>query len=572
MTSSKEWIEKKIKGDDITQFEYSEFSNFVEIGKGGFGFVRRADIRGTQVALKCLMTKKDEIDDLVNECKILRKVHYHSNINKFLGITKDSDGYYIMILEYANGGSLRDYLGNDERFKSFGWKDKIRMSLDITCGLMCLHKENIVHRDLHSKNILVNNGILLIADFGISKHLEEMTSNSIANVFGMPEYIDPQCYRDSKFKKDKKSDIYSLGVLLWEITSGRPPFPNYENKFALIYHLLSKNREKPIEHTPPKYQNIYQDCWDDVPNKRPDIEEVYGSLKQLELEFDTNEAEPTSQSSNSSTDTYVTSMENVNFLLIEKKSDSPNNTTKFKKNISATQSSNSLTATYVNSVTLINLPIGKLNDSSNPSTKSKKKLEVIIQSYLKYNKTGWTKNYNFINVLKRYESESKEIFNYLINNPTIQHYEIMVGKFYQEGFGTDKNQQKGLKWFLNACKNEDEHGKYEVGACYFHSLGIEKSMLKAKQYFESIVDCGPNIALYKLANCYEFTISLEKEVLISKAFQLYKTSAEKGFIPSQFKVAYHYSHGFYTQINEGEALKWYKSFHKNGGYPDYNVF
>ncbi|CAI2169139.1 11113_t:CDS:2 [Funneliformis geosporum] len=391
-----------------------------------------------------------------------------------------------MILEYANGGSLRDYLGNDERFKSFGWKDKIRMSLDITCGLMCLHKENIVHRDLHSKNILVNNGILLIADFGISKHLEEMTSNSIANVFGMPEYIDPQCYRDSKFKKDKKSDIYSLGVLLWEITSGRPPFPNYENKFALIYHLLSKNREKPIEHTPPN--------------------------------------------------------------------------------------SNSLTATYVNSVTLINLPIGKLNDSSNPSTKSKKKLEVIIQSYLKYNKTGWTKNYNFINVLKRYESESKEIFNYLINNPTIQHYEIMVGKFYQEGFGTDKNQQKGLKWFLNACKNEDEHGKYEVGACYFHSLGIEKSMLKAKQYFESIVDCGPNIALYKLANCYEFTISLEKEVLISKAFQLYKTSAEKGFIPSQFKVAYHYSHGFYTQINEGEALKWYKSFHKNGGYPDYNVF
>ncbi|CAG8599267.1 16386_t:CDS:2 [Funneliformis caledonium] len=178
-------------------------------------------------------------------------------------------------------------------------------------------------------------------------------------------------------------------------------------------------------------------------------------------------------------------------------------------------------------------------------------------------------NFLLIGKKNEYESDSKEIFNYLINNPKItQHSEVVIGKFYQEGFGTDKNQKEGFKWFLKACEKEDEHGKYEVGACYFHRRGIEKSKLKAKECFEHIINCGPNIALYKLANCYEFTISLEKEILIHKAIQLYKTSAEKGFITSQFKVAYHYSHGFYTQINEVEALKWYKLFQKNGGYPD----
>jgi len=58
----------------------------------------------------------------------------------------DPNGNYVMVLEYANDGNLRDYL--KKVFKTLEWKDKIQMALDITCGLMCLHKENIIHRDL----------------------------------------------------------------------------------------------------------------------------------------------------------------------------------------------------------------------------------------------------------------------------------------------------------------------------------------------------------------------------------------------------------------------------------------
>ena len=117
----------------------------------------------------------------------------------------------------------------------------------------------------HSKNILVNNGKLLIADLGLSKQLTEAASDSMANKMGMVEYIDPQCYKTINYEKDKKSDIYSLGVLLWEISSEHPPFSNYPRESGILgFRIINeKFREEPIEGTPLKYQQLYQECWKD---------------------------------------------------------------------------------------------------------------------------------------------------------------------------------------------------------------------------------------------------------------------------------------------------------------------
>ncbi|PKY50281.1 kinase-like protein, partial [Rhizophagus irregularis] len=186
--------------------------------------------------------------------------------------------HYILVLEYANEGNLRNYL--KKNFTSLKWNNKIQMALDITSGLKFLHSKEVIHRDLHSKNILVNNGKLLIADFGLSKKLAEITPNSKGNKYGMVEYIEPQCLKNIEYKKDKKSDIYSLGVLLWEISSGRPPFSKC-SRGIISCHIKDGYREKPIENTPPKYQKLYQECWDGEPEPRPDIEKVYEILSQL---------------------------------------------------------------------------------------------------------------------------------------------------------------------------------------------------------------------------------------------------------------------------------------------------
>ncbi|PKY51031.1 kinase-like protein [Rhizophagus irregularis] len=284
MTSIIEWIEEKIKNEYIHYFEYGKFSHFDEIGRGSFGKVIKANLanRGL-VALKIFFndnSKEKLNEEFVKELKLLCEIDYHSNINRFLGVTNDSMSY-TLVLEYANEGNLRDYLRNN--FASLNWNRKIKMALDITNGLKFLHSKEIIHRDLHSKNILVNNGKLLIADFGLSKKLAEVTTSSMGNEMGMYEYIDPQCIKNIKYKKDKKSDIYSLGVLLWEISSGSLPFHDYRsNRNILAIHISYKNlREEPIKDTPLKYQQLYQKCWDDEPKSRPDIKEVYKILNEV---------------------------------------------------------------------------------------------------------------------------------------------------------------------------------------------------------------------------------------------------------------------------------------------------
>ena len=122
----------------------------------------------------------------------------------------------------------------------------------------------------------------MIADLGLSKPETELNSSSI--VFGMPAYVEPQCYKMKNYKRDKKSDIYSLGVLLWELSSGESPFSDLA-PHAIIIEIFSGNREKPIEGTPSDYIQLYQKCWHDDPNSRPDIEEVHTILIQLKSQF-----------------------------------------------------------------------------------------------------------------------------------------------------------------------------------------------------------------------------------------------------------------------------------------------
>uniref|UniRef100_U9TH78 Protein kinase domain-containing protein n=1 Tax=Rhizophagus irregularis (strain DAOM 181602 / DAOM 197198 / MUCL 43194) TaxID=747089 RepID=U9TH78_RHIID len=179
MTSFNEWIDMKINDGDIHYVEYNEFSCVKNVGEGSFGIVESADWKshGIKIALKTLIdhssVDENSMNKFVKELKNLKKASFHQNINKFFGISKGLytsqplSNKYAMVLEFANQGNLREYLKNS--FKFLQWSDKIQMSLDIVCGLKYLHSEQIIHRDLHAKNILVDNNRLMIADFGTSK-------------------------------------------------------------------------------------------------------------------------------------------------------------------------------------------------------------------------------------------------------------------------------------------------------------------------------------------------------------------------------------------------------------------
>ena len=115
---------------------------------------------------------------------------------------------------------------------------------------------------------------------GFSKQIAEKP-HEINRIKGVIPYIDPQALNNNNYELDKRSDVYSLGVLLWEITSGRLPFENSTDDVNTILLITSGKRGTPASDTPSEYQLLYTKCWDEVPDKRPLIEDVSTELNKL---------------------------------------------------------------------------------------------------------------------------------------------------------------------------------------------------------------------------------------------------------------------------------------------------
>ncbi|CAG8501926.1 10415_t:CDS:2 [Racocetra fulgida] len=182
-------------------------------------------------------------------------------------------------MEYANGGNLREFIKTNNHL--LNWDKRLELACQITKGLGYLHSEKIIHRDLHDKNIVIHDGKAKITDFGNAISINTQT-NIHDSLFGMIPFVAPELLKHVKSDNIpycKKTDIYSLGMIFWELSSGRPPFED-QLKISIAIKLVQGFREDDKYGTP-EYRNLYIKCWNADPYERPDIEEVHKLLEEI---------------------------------------------------------------------------------------------------------------------------------------------------------------------------------------------------------------------------------------------------------------------------------------------------
>ncbi|RIB28500.1 kinase-like domain-containing protein [Gigaspora rosea] len=291
------WIETKIIEGRINKYNIDEFEDYKLINNGTSNKVYRVRFKNTNNIYALKLFKKNDYTnkEIINELECMISVESHENIIKFHGITyimnkMDANVIeYGLILEYADNGTLRNYL--HKNLTKIEWGFKIQFAIQLVEAVKWLHTHNIVHGHLHPNNILIHGEILKLADFGLSQRvIETSMSPTSSEIFGIIPYIDPQCFRiepnkNGNFRRyreneNEKSDIYSVGVILWEISSGRQPFEN-EDPARLLARIRNGLREEPTANTPHAYVTIYKRCWQSMQYDRPSIEDLAKALKDF---------------------------------------------------------------------------------------------------------------------------------------------------------------------------------------------------------------------------------------------------------------------------------------------------
>ncbi len=252
-----------------------------KIGTGGMSDVYKAKCHklNRYVAVKVLKQEFSENENFVSKFRIEAQAAaslMHPNIVNVYDVGAENDIYYI-VMELVEGITLKKYI---ERKARLSYKEAVSIAIQVSMGIEAAHNNHIIHRDIKPQNIIISReGKVKVTDFGIAK---AATSNTItSNVMGSVHYTSPEQARGGY--SDEKSDIYSLGITLFEMLTGRVPF-NGETTVAIAIKHIQEEMTSPKEFVPEipgSVEAIVMKCCQKSPDRRyQNMAEVIADLKQ----------------------------------------------------------------------------------------------------------------------------------------------------------------------------------------------------------------------------------------------------------------------------------------------------
>ncbi|KAG0370779.1 Nuclear receptor sub 2 group C member 2 [Gamsiella multidivaricata] len=267
----------QIPFEEITRLVYNTYV------PGRFGKIHTGRWKDNDVELKQPFGEHAAIE---KEVRLLHKLRHCPQILRLYGYTIDSTTSIVyLVVQHNEHGTLHSYLLNFHPHLT--WSDRYNLAMDIALGLRYLHHKGCRHRHLHSASILIDtNGSAVLSDFGNSKDSEVISSREHTTRMA---YLAPERLTKTAARYSMECDIYSLGVVLWEISSGRPPYEDLITPqniqsgalTSLAQNIVAGRRERPVAGTDPLYEELYTRCWHPNPQERPSVEWIIQTLGVL---------------------------------------------------------------------------------------------------------------------------------------------------------------------------------------------------------------------------------------------------------------------------------------------------
>ncbi|KAL7132795.1 hypothetical protein ABFS83_12G098000 [Erythranthe nasuta] len=264
---------------DPAELDFSESSI---ISRGSFGEVLKANWHGTPVAVKRIIPNLSEDRSVTHEVNLLMKLR-HPNIVEFLGAVTERNPL-LLITEYLRGGDLHQHLKEKGALNP---STAINFALDIARGMAYLHfgPNIVIHRDLQPRNIFLSNSSgdrLKVGDFGLSKLVRVQNSQDVYKMTGETgsyRYMAPEVFKHRKY--DKKTDVFSFAIILYEMLEGEPPMANYEPYEAARYVSEGHRPAFRAKSFTPELKELTDQCWAGDMNQRPSFLEILKKLEKI---------------------------------------------------------------------------------------------------------------------------------------------------------------------------------------------------------------------------------------------------------------------------------------------------
>ena len=561
------------------------------LGKGATGviYLARDRLLGKKVAVKVLheLTNQQMLS-FQTEAKATSTLN-HPNILTINDFGPTDEGTPFMVFEYFSGISLDQYI-MEEKFLSQE-KTKI-IFLQITDALIAAHRNGIFHRDLKPSNIILNESgseiVVKLIDFGIAKmKLNQFDTFTMQDKLfvGTPAYMSADSVSGKSY--DERSEVYSIGCMLYEALSGQVPFQGKTPLDTMRLHATEPvappshiNDQEDIS----EFENIILKCLEKEPDQR------FQSMEELHEAIDS-----------------------LDFTLPEKQI-SVEHVSKRRKEIfyplaiCLTLLAVSVAATYLfflNSNNKIKTKGTKVTNKTyyaGPNSKEISELEHADRSIeeLTRSATNGNSKDQFLLALayakgnKGLEVDEKTAFHWMnesARNGSVD-AQIELGHMYLGGFGVTRDINSGKKWILKAAekgnieamhilgdlyfqigetdddkragfywhKKAADYGHkdsiHQLGSMYFVGSGVKRNYKLARKYFLKAEKLGVPEAPHQLGVMYQEGLGVNKD--INKAKALYYKSANLGVAQSMVQLGNIYLNGIGVKPNPVEALKWYK--------------